>query len=366
MDIHRVGVIGAGTMGGGIATATAQHGFEVVITDISADMVDKAIEGAQSFYARAVEKGRMNAADAEAAGGRLAKSSGLDDLADCDLVIEAVFEDFDLKSEVFSKLSAVLRDDSLVATNTSCLKVGDLAHHISKPERFLGLHYFSPAQINPLVEVVRGDKTDETAMAAATAFCEATGKHPLVCKDTYGFAINRFFCPYTNAAARAMDEGLATPAQIDEVAKDRFGVAAGPFFVMNIIKPRINLNAIRNLSALGLFYTPAKSMIEVGDASDSWIVTKPDPLAADTAAKVADILLGGTFLPVLQELDEEVATPEAIDMGAELALKFGKPPCRLMDELGRDEVARLIEPLCMRYQVATPQSLARVGSFRNA
>ena len=365
MQVRRVGVVGAGTMGGGIATAVAQHGFEVVITDISSEMVEKAIEGAKAFHARAVEKGRMSEAEATAAGARLSKGNGLGDLSDCDLIVEAVFEDGDLKAEVFRNLSGVVRDDSLVATNTSCLKVSDLAQHMTRPERFLGLHYFSPAQINPLVEVVRGEATSEQALAAAVAFCEATGKRPLACKDSYGFAINRFFCPYTNAAVRALDEGLATPAQIDEVAKDCLGVAAGPFFVMNIIKPRINLHAIRNLSALGLFYTPVKSMIEVGDSGDSWIVTKPDPLAPDKTAKVADHLLGGTFLPILQELDEEVASPADIDMGAEQALKFGKPPCRLMDSLGRDEVARLIGPLCQRYQVATPSSLARVGSLTN-
>ncbi len=365
MVIGRVGVVGAGTMGGGIATAVAQHGFEVVITDISQEMAEKAIEGAKTFYARAVEKGRMSEADAAAAGARLSAGDDLEDLGDCDLVIEAVFEDADLKAEVFQKLSGVVRSDSLVATNTSCLKVSDLAQHMTQPERFLGLHYFSPAQINPLVEVVRGETTSETALSAAIAFCQATGKRPLACKDTYGFAINRFFCPYTNAAVRALDEGLATPAQIDEVAKDCLGVAAGPFFVMNIIKPRINLHAIRNLSALGLFYTPVKSMIEVGDSGDSWIVTKPDPMAPEKAAKVADHLLGGTFLPILEALDEEVASPADIDMGAEQALKFGKPPCRLMDSLGRDEVARLIGPLCQRYQVATPHSLDRVGSVTN-
>src|SRR5690606_31103349 len=155
---------------------------------------------------------------------------------------------------------------ALIATNTSCLQVGDLAQHVAAPERFLGLHYFSPAQVNPLVEVVRGAATSEATVQAALAFTRATGKMPLLRKDSYGFAVNRFFCPYAAEAARLVDEELATTAQIDRLAESTLGVAAGPFRVQNLIKPRINLHAIRNLAPLGPFYAPADFLVRVGEA----------------------------------------------------------------------------------------------------
>ena len=154
-----------------------------------------------------------------------------------------------------------------MATNTSCLRVGDLARHVGDPARFLGLHYFSPAAVNPIVEVVQGEGTGDSTIETALAFCEASGKTPLRCRDSWGFAVNRFFCPYTNAAARLpWTMGWARTAEIDQVARSVLGAAAGPFAVMNLIKPRINLHAIRNLAPLGTFYAPARAMIEAGEA----------------------------------------------------------------------------------------------------
>jgi 3-hydroxybutyryl-CoA dehydrogenase len=350
-------------MGSGIAIATAQAGIAVTLVDASAPQLDKALLTAKGFYDRAVEKNRMTAAVAEAALQRLTGADDLGAFADCDLVIEAVFEDFDLKAKVFAQLSQVAREDAIVATNTSCLRVSDLARHIAHPERFLGLHYFSPAQINPLVEVVRGEATSAETFEAAAQFVRATGKRPLACRDSWGFAVNRFFCPYTNEASRLLDEGLATTAQVDRVAKTALGVPAGPFLVQNIIKPRINLHAIRNLAPLGAFYLPAEFLIAHGEADRPFEIAEDATGKAENDAVVADRLRGATFLPILQELDEGVAAAADIDMGAEQALRF-TPPCRLMDQLGRAEVERLVAPLCARYGLAQPKTLDRVGRLR--
>ncbi|GAB5468131.1 MAG: hypothetical protein Kilf2KO_11610 [Rhodospirillales bacterium] len=364
MAIETLGILGAGTMGSGIAIASAQAGAEVVLCDSSEAQLDKALAGAKSFFDRAVEKGRMKAEAAEAALGRISGTADLEALAASDLCVEAVFEDFDLKAEIFAKLSGILRADTVVATNTSCLRVSDLARHMAGPERFLGLHYFSPAQINPLVEVVRGETTDEATFAAALAFVKATGKKPLACRDSYGFAVNRFFCPYTNEAARLVGEGSATTAQVDRVARQALGVPAGPFMVQNIIKPRINLNAIRNLAPLGVFYQPAPYLIAVGDADASFEIDKDETGFAENDGLAADRLRAATFLPILEELSEEVASPADIDMGAETALRFSAP-CRMMDDLGRAEVERLLGPLCEAFKVPLPESIERVGTLRS-
>jgi 3-hydroxyacyl-CoA dehydrogenase len=303
----------------------------------------------------------MRPEDAEAAAGRISVGNALEDLADSDLVIEAVFEDFGIKARLFERLSPVLGLDCLVATNTSCLRVSDLATHMAEPGRFLGLHYFSPAAVNPIVEVVKGERTAERTIEMALAFCAASGKQALRCKDSYGFAINRFFCPYTNEAVRALDDGIASTGEIDEAAKEVLGAAAGPFAVMNLIKPRINLHAIRNLAPLGPFYAPARSMVEVGEADRPWTIEPAAAPPPERRQRAGEYLLRGVFLPVLQALDEEVAAPADFDRGALQALKFGKGPCALMDRLGRAEVERLIAPALETYAIAAPRSLDRIG-----
>jgi 3-hydroxybutyryl-CoA dehydrogenase len=208
MTIKNVTIIGAGTMGSGIAIALAQKGCGVQIVDISMDAIDRALDRAQVFYARQVEKGRMDEQLADTAHALLSGSTDFEIAANADLVIEAVFEDLDLKRETFDKLNDIVREDAFLATNTSCLKVGDIAEAVDNPGRFLGLHYFSPAEISPLVEIVKGEETDTATIEAMKAFCLDTGKQPLLCRDQNGFAVNRFFCPYTNEAVLLHEEGL--------------------------------------------------------------------------------------------------------------------------------------------------------------
>ena len=305
----------------------------------------------------------MSEADAAAAGARLTGSTDLASLGDCDLVIEAVFERLDIKAELYGRLVPHLRPDCLVATNTSCLKVGALAQSIDRPERFLGMHYFNPPAVSPIVEVVRGEKTDPAVIETALAFCKATRKIPVLCRDSSGFALNRFFCPYINEAVRLFDDGIATPFEVDRVACDVFGAAAGPFVVINLVGTRVMRDAQENLTGLGKFYDPAPSVVRVGEEAGTWEIGEPSAPDAARDAAVADRLMGATFLALLQELDEDVATPADIDLGAHHAFKFGKPPCALMDSLGTEEVGRLVRPFCATYGADVPRALSRVGTL---
>ena len=363
MSIETVGIVGAGTMGSGIAISVVMHGVRAVLCDANRAAGERAVAAAGEFFTKAVDRGRMTAEDAAAAA-RLELAEELDGLAGADLVIEAVFEDFDLKAGLLQQLSGVLQSEALIATNTSCLRVSDLARHVRAPERFLGLHYFSPAAINPIVEVVKGEATAEATVAAGLGFCRATGKQPLLCRDSWGFAINRFFCPYTNEAARALDAQLGSTGEIDAVAQEVLGAAAGPFQVMNLIKPRINLHAIRHLAPLGAYYEPARSMAAAGEADQPFVIT---PVTGDLDPErkrlIADHLLRGCFLPALQELDEQVAAAADLDLGARSALKFGIGPCALMDRLGAAEVERILAPALAEFGIARPAALARVGSL---
>ncbi len=361
MTVQTVTVIGAGTMGSGIAINLGQSGVETRLIDVSSDLVGQALASAEKFYAGAVAKGRMDEADAMAATARISGGTELDAAAGADLVIEAIFERFDVKAEIYEKLNGIVGADTLVATNTSCLTVSGLAEHVENPARFLGLHYFNPAAINPIIEVVRGEKTSQASIDGALAFCETTRKKPILCKDSYGFALNRFFCPYSNEAVRLVEEGLGTPAQIDRVAQERFRVAAGPFVVMNLVRMQTMAHAAENLEPHGSFYAPTETVREMGKTNALWEIDEEAEQNAEADRTVGDRLCGATFLPVLQELDEDVATPAEIDMGAGLALKFGVGPCAAMDALGQDETARLISYYCDAYKVSMPESLNQVG-----
>ncbi len=342
--IRNVAVIGSGTMGGGIAISAITAGRSVALIDSSRDMLDRALARAEKYLSRQVEKQRMDQPTADAAFALLTVSTDMDAASEADLVIEAVFEDLDTKRDVFAKLEKVVSDACILATNTSALKVGDIATALDRPQRFCGTHYFSPAEVNPVVEVITAKVTADQTIEAVLSFLTLCRKTAIRCKDQSGFALNRFFCPYTNEAARCLDDGLGTPAQIDAVARDTFGVPIGPFAVMNIVKPRINLAAIRSLEALGPFYAPAKSMIVVGNADKSWdIVETQETLAEPIARQVSERLTGAVLRAVQEELDEAIAIPNDIDLGARMAFGFQKGPCQIMNGLGTDEILRLIE-----------------------
>lgn len=362
MAIRKVGVLGAGTMGSGIAQSAAQSGYTVVMVDTSDETVARALLGAAKTWDRSIEKGRLTEQDAEAAKAALSGSTAIDDLHDADLVIEAVFEDFDVKASQFRALSEIVRGDTIVATNTSSFRVDDLAPHVDGPERFLGMHYFVPANINKLVEVVRGKFTADETFAAALDFAQATRKEPLACRDSYGFVVNRFFCPCVNEAVRLVDEGHS-PERVDAVSRRVFGAPLGALTVMNLSKARIAMNACRTLGRLGPFYEPCAGLVRMGEADAAWEFVD-EPAADDAADKViAARLRGATFLPSLELLDEEIAAPDGIDLGAYHGLRWETMPCAAMDALGPIETARLVGTVASLYGRDVPHSVSRAGEL---
>jgi 3-hydroxyacyl-CoA dehydrogenase len=362
MTIHTIGVLGSGTMGAGIAQCAALSGFDVTMIDRSANIVAHAMEGTIEQWTRAVTKGRLAAEDAADARRRLKGGTNAEALASADLVIEAVFEDFDVKQSEFERLSSIVAPTAIIATNTSSFRVDDLARFVRRPERFLGLHFFVPAQINRLLEVVRGRATDTSTIAASLALAQRLGKEALPCRDSYGFAVNRFFVPCANEAVRLVDEGTS-PERIDAVSRTAFGAQLGVLSVMNLSKARICLNAARTLSRLGSFYTPANGLIRMGEADLAW--TLGNAPAADSAADAAIVnrLTASVFLPVLEAIDEGVAEPAAFDLGAQYGLRWRRSPCAMMDELGPAKVEASIIGLPNRPAGPLPRSLSRVGSL---
>ena len=216
MEIRTVGVVGCGLMGHGIAQVCAQKGgWDVVVTDVSQEQLDKGIAKIEKQLARAVEKGKLEQADADDVRSRLRPSTDHADLADCDLVIEAITEDLDAKLELWRELDGIVKPDAVFATNTSSLAVADQAAATSRQGRFLGLHFFNPAQVMPLLEVVRADETDEETGRAGFEFGEQLGKTTVAAGDNRGFIVNRLLVPYMLDAINAYEQGVGSIEDID-------------------------------------------------------------------------------------------------------------------------------------------------------
>jgi 3-hydroxybutyryl-CoA dehydrogenase len=283
----------------------------------------------------------MNSAEAEASLARLTPVPDLSGLASCGLVIEAIIENAEAKAGLFRALSGLLPPDALIATNTSSLKVDDLAGAVTHPERFLGLHYFFPAAVNPLLEIVRGGETSDQVMDQAAFFAKVTGKQAIRCRDAFGFAVNRFFVPYLNEAVRLVDEGF-DPGEIDLAIVNGFGTAIGPFKLMDISKPVIALHACRTLAQMGPFYEPAKSLVAVGESGKSWNAALPDAVPPAKASAIVERLQGAVLTAVLEALDEQVASPEDFDLGARIGLQWTWQPCAGAAAVGRAATERMI------------------------
>ncbi len=235
MEIRKVGVLGCGLMGHGITQVAAQGGYEVVVREVEQAKLDKGLGKIEKQLARAVEKGRLEQDDADAARGRIQGTLDYSDLADCDLVIEAITEDLDLKLEMWREVDAVVKPEAVFATNTSSLPVINQAAATSRPERFLGLHYFNPAQVMKLVEVVRGITTSDEAFEVGKAFAASIGKLGIPTRDKAGFIVNRLLVPYMLDAIRAYEEGVGSVAEIDEAMKAGAAHPMGPLTLADFV-----------------------------------------------------------------------------------------------------------------------------------
>jgi len=235
MEIKRVGVVGAGLMGHGIAQVAAQAGYDVVLREVSQEPLEKGVGRIEKQLARAVEKGRLEQDESDVARARIAATLDYADFADCDLVIEAVTEDLATKLEMWREVDAVAREDAIFATNTSSLSVIEQAAVTGRPDRFLGLHYFNPAQVMKLVEVVRCVTTSDETIDAGVRFAESQGKLGVLTRDRAGFIVNRLLVPYMLDAIRAYEEGVGSISEIDEAMKAGAGHPMGPLALADFV-----------------------------------------------------------------------------------------------------------------------------------
>jgi 3-hydroxybutyryl-CoA dehydrogenase len=254
-DKRKIGVIGAGTMGAGIAQVASQAGFQTILYDVSQEFVDKGLGRIRSFLRGSRERGKITVEEEERILSRLSGTLALEDFRECSLVIEAAPEKLELKREIFKKLDAVCGPDTLLASNTSSLSVTAVAATTQAPGRVLGMHFFNPPPLMALVEVIEGDQTSASAMEAATTLVERMGKSPVRVKDTPGFIVNRVARPFYNEALRILGDGDVRVETIDRIMKEAGGFRMGPFELMDLIGIDINFAVTESLYQ-SYFYDP--------------------------------------------------------------------------------------------------------------
>jgi 3-hydroxybutyryl-CoA dehydrogenase len=235
VEIKKVGVAGCGLMGHGIAQVAAQAGYDVVVREVDQDRLDKGLGKVEKQLARAVEKGKLEQSDADAVRGRIDGTLDYGDLADADLVIEAITEDLQQKLEMWREVDTLVKQEAVFATNTSSLPVIDQAAATGRPDRFVGLHFFNPAQVMTLVEVVRCVTTSDETFEAAQGFTQSLGKLGIPTKDKAGFIVNRLLVPYMLDAIRAYEEGVGSVSEIDEAMKAGAAHPMGPLTLADFV-----------------------------------------------------------------------------------------------------------------------------------
>jgi 3-hydroxybutyryl-CoA dehydrogenase len=248
-EVRTVGVVGLGAMGAGIAQLCIEAGLETVGREVTQELGESARSRIAHFLTRKVEKGRLAQAERDAAEGKLSLTTTLADLADCDVVIEAIVETLEPKRALFAELEQICRSDTVLATNTSALSVTEIAAATSTPERGVGMHFFNPAPLMPLVEIVRAELTGDDAYETAFRLGERLGKTPVRCHDTPGFVVNRVLIPLMNDCIRVLDEARITPEDLDAAMKGGAGWPMGPCELVDLVGLDVHVHASEALYA---------------------------------------------------------------------------------------------------------------------
>ena len=342
--VENVAIVGAGNMGSGIAQKSAQEAFNVQMVDREEQYVARGRSIIENFLSEAIERRIFSQAEVDATLNRITGVIGVENTAvDTDLVIEAVFEDFDIKTAVFSTLDEVCGEDTILASNTSSLSVNALAEATGRPDRFVGLHFFYHPAKNRLIEVIPAETTSKETLDRTVQYCRTLGKVVIVCKDRPGFVVNRFFVPWLNEACLLLEEGIANAAQIDAISRKAFRIGLGPFGLMNLTGPPIALHSTDYLAEQlnTPRYVGAQNLRDLVGNNAMWPIEEDDSYNEEQYTVVSERLLGVVFGVAAQIVDEDICSMEDVDRGAKVGLRWAKGPFELMNRLGVAEAYRM-------------------------
>ncbi len=356
--IKTVGVIGAGTMGSALAQKFAQEGFNVILADREMNFVEKGLANIHSTLSDGIQNKVFTKEQVDSYLLNLKGTDKMTDLKSCDLVIEAIFENFEAKVDLFGSMSEYVTDHCIVATNTSSFSVTELGKHISHPERFIGLHFFYHAAKNRLVEIIPGERTSTETFELVKRFAARSGKDPIICNDIYGFAVNRFFVPWLNESVRLFEEKVASKEEIDAVCMQAFGIGMGPFALMNATGVPVAYHSEKTLEIFGELYEVATALRVQAEAGKPWDLLAELPAKVDSEKEkmIRERMFGVVFFVCSQIFDENVCSPTDLNRGAKIGLRWKKGPVEMMKALGTAEVIRLVHSIADHYHMPYPDS----------
>ena len=365
MNISKVGVLGAGTMGAGIAQVAAQAGHRVVLVDVNSDALDKAEKNFQSIFSRLVEKGKMTNEQMIETSNKISYSSSFDSFSNCGIVIEAIVEKIEIKHAVFSQLEKIVSDDCILASNTSSLSIASIGSILKHSDRVIGIHFFNPAPLMPLVEIIPAVQTSESTLKYSKSLIDSWGKVTVLAKDTPGFIVNRVARPFYGEALRIYEEGIADFATIDWAMTYIGGFKMGPFTLMDYIGNDVNYAVTESVFS-AFYYDPRfkpsftqKRHSEAGfygrksgrgyyDYTQGVELPKPNE---DTALgqQIFDRIIVMLINEAFDALFLNVATREDIDLAMTKGVNYPKGLLQWADELGLDNVLAKLEDLFSEY-----------------
>ena len=361
----KIGVIGSGAMGSGIAQVAAQAGHEVIVYDQQKMALDRAKQGLIGTMSKLVEKGKLAQEQADAIVNRISFQEALESLSSCELVIEAIVENLEVKKTVFKSLEALVSETCILATNTSSLSVTAIASACSRPERFIGIHFFNPAPIMPLVEIIPALQTDEGLSKKCSELIRSWGKVPVVCKDTPGFIVNRVARPFYSEALRIFDEGLADMPTIDQAMR-LLGFRMGPFELMDMIGHDVNYTVTESVYT-AMYYDPRfrpsitqKKLVEAGwlgrksgrgfyPYTDGAVIPSPtgdDVLMNSIGMRILSMLINEAYDTVYLG----IASAESVDLAMTKGVNYPKGLISWGKELGLENIRSYMHDLYVSYQ----------------
>ncbi len=347
-QINKIAVIGAGNMGSGIAQKLAQEGLNVILVDVNEEFVERGINTIRKTLKEAVERKIVSAEKVHDILSRIIGTCDFEMVADADLVIEAVFEDKQVKSDLFEKLDKICSEKTILATNTSSFYVREFAEKTSRPDRFVGLHYFYHPAKNRLLEIIPHEKTSAETLERALLAAKLHAKTAIVVKDSPGFAVNRFFIPFCNESTRMLEEGMADIPTIETAAKQAFGIGMGPFELMNVTGIPIAVHASTTLgNELGPFYATPDILKTQMKKNENWDLKGEADVSKITA--VIDRFYGVCLGVAAALVDEGVASIEDTDRGAKIGLRWSIGPFEIMNKIGIAKTYKVVEAIAQKY-----------------
>ncbi len=357
--IQTVGVVGAGTMGAAIAQKFAQQGFKVILADREMKYITKGIASIREMLEQGAARRLFRPEQIDIFIANIKGTADLNELKQCDLIVEAIYENFNAKSELFKKLDTIVSKDTILATNTSSFSVSELAKSVSYPERFIGLHYFYHAAKNRLVEIIPGKETSDEVYKALQFFSVRSGKDAIKTADVFGFAVNRFFVPWLNEAVRILEEKTCSISQIDKICMKIFSIGMGPFALMNATGVPIAYHAQKTLEVFGNAYKTCELLKKQAESGKEWELGDLENTKIDSEIMkiVSERMKGIVFFVCSQILSENICTAVELNRGARIGLRWRKGPVDLMQKEGEEEVTRLAKNIATYYGEQVPKDI---------